>query len=73
MTGHIAEAIKEDLPRGLCYPASGRSAHVVHDQPAPSPDAPTFGDVVGDITVVGVMTVGGFRRLLGHRMRGQRA
>jgi hypothetical protein len=73
MTGHIADAIQEDLPRGAGSPPSGHSAYVVHDQPAPAPDAPGFGDVVGNITVIGVMTVVGFRRLLSRRLRGQRA
>jgi hypothetical protein len=73
MTGHIAEAIQEDLPRGAGSPPSGHSAFVVHEQPTPPPDAPGIGDVVGSITVIGVMTVVGFRRLLSHRMKGQRA
>jgi hypothetical protein len=73
MTGHIAEAIQEDLPRGAGSPPSGHSAYVIRDQPASPPDAPGFGDAVGNITVIGVMTVVGFRRLLGHRKRGQRA
>jgi hypothetical protein len=73
MTGHIAEAIQEDLPHGAGSPPLGHSAYVVHEQPTPPPDAPGIGDVVGSITVIGVMTVVGFRRLLSHRMRGQRA
>jgi hypothetical protein len=73
MTGHVAEAIQEDLPHGGGGTPSGYSAYVVHDQPTPPPDAPGFGDVVGNITVAGVMTVVGFRRLLGHHTKGQRA
>ncbi len=72
MTGHIAEAIQEDLPHGSGEPPSAHSAYVVHDQPAPPPDVPGIGDVVGNLTVVGVMTVVGFRRLLSHRMKGHR-
>jgi hypothetical protein len=72
-TGHIAEAIQQDLPHGSGGLPSAHSAYVMHEQPSPPPDAPGVGDVVGNITVVGVMAVVGFRRLLGHRMKGNRA
>ena len=72
-TSHIAEAIQEDLPHGSAQQPSSHTSYVVHDQPTPPPDAPGAGDMIANLTVLGVMTAVGFRHLFGHRRKEEKA
>jgi hypothetical protein len=73
-TSDISHAIQEDLPRGPGQqPSSGHVGYVVHDQPTPPPDSAGNGDMVANLTVVGVMAAVGIRHMLSAHRKGRNA
>lgn len=73
-TSDISHAVQEDLPHGPAQqPSSGHIGYVVHDQPTPPPDSAGNGDMVANLTVVGVMTAVGIRHMLSAHRKGRHA
>jgi hypothetical protein len=65
----VANTVEFDLT-----PPTGHDvthSYAVHDRPSPSPEAPSPGDAIGNITVLGVMTAVSARYVIRRYLRGK--